>query len=100
MSGRAATHTPNRRNFPGAKFFLALGLLVGVGLVGPSGILALAQDDVDDRPPLPPTEPKRVALQEKFRIPNPKRAIFTGFKNPKTGQIQGGIEDFKPIATE
>lgn len=57
-------------------------------------------DTVDDRPPLPPTEPKRPPVAAKYRIPNQDRAIFVGRTDGKTGQRTGGIEDDKPLASE
>lgn len=104
MSGRATPRTPNRPNSRIAKCLAIAGLLAGAvlgGLLGP----ARAQDPkddplaVDEKNPLPAAEPKRAALIEKFRIKK-DRAIFAGRKDPKTGKIEGGIEDFKPVASE
>jgi hypothetical protein len=53
---------------------LLLALLVAVCALG---IGAQPPDpDIDDRPPLPPEEPKRPAVKAEFRYPNPTRRIF------------------------
>ncbi|HUR55388.1 MAG TPA: hypothetical protein VMZ71_14740, partial [Gemmataceae bacterium] len=44
--------------------------------------------DIDDRPPLPPEEPKRPAVKAQFRYPNPTRRIFDK------------IEDDAPVRSE
>src|SRR5439155_11098112 len=75
MSGRAATPTPNRSARAG-RFPLAVGLFV-VGLAAVA-TAARAQDEIDDRRPLPPAEPKRPALLAKFAIPNRDAAILQG----------------------
>jgi len=104
MSRRLAVHSLNRGNSRIAKFFLALGLFAGSVFACVANSTVRADDPdplgVDDRPPLPPTEPKRAALAVKYRIPGTKAAIFVGRKDPKTGNIDGGIQNFKPIATE
>jgi len=86
---------------------LAGGLLVVCLLVGlqappvraqPPGVPGEA-DAPDDRPPLPASEPPRVALAAKYRIPNQDRAIFFG-RQDKSGGKTGGIRDDEPLASE
>jgi len=103
MSGRATTPTPKyttRTKY--AKCFLFLGLLVGVG--GSTVIAvntAIAQDEIDDKPVLPPAEPKRQATLAKLRIPNRDSAVFIGSKDKHGAQIPNtGIVDFEPMASE
>ncbi|MBA4191605.1 MAG: hypothetical protein C0467_26805 [Planctomycetaceae bacterium] len=106
MSRRSASQSLSGWSNPRiAKSLLAIGLLACAVVAGLANTTAHAQDPdplgVDDRPPLPPTEPKRVALAAKFRIPGAgTSAIFKGRRHPVTGAIDGGIQDFKPIATE
>ncbi|MDB5311596.1 MAG: hypothetical protein JWO38_5798 [Gemmataceae bacterium] len=55
---------------------------------------------VDERPPLPPEQPKLPPVRAKYRVPDQDRAMFLGYKDPKTGTVTGGIEDEKPLASE
>ncbi|MEJ5275794.1 MAG: hypothetical protein WHU94_07795, partial [Thermogemmata sp.] len=48
---------------------------------GVLGQLGAADDPPDPRPPLPPTLPSQ---GKDYRVPNPDRAIFRGFQDPKT----------------
>lgn len=97
MSGRLVSS--NRRATRARKFVLVLGLLAAAGyfaVAQPPGSL-----EIDDRPPLPPGEPKRAALAEKLRVPNPNAAIFKGRKDDQGNLIPNtGIVDFKPVASE
>jgi hypothetical protein len=71
---------------------LCLGMLVGV-----DHRIEAGDDPPDPRPPLPPT------LQDgrkDYRVPNPDRAIFRGFLDPKSLKRTGGIVDFTPVASE
>jgi len=58
----------------------------------------MAQDPpLDPKPPLPQNEDK----QAKFEIPGKRTsAIFNGRIDPKTGNIDGGIRDYAPLASE
>ncbi len=104
MSRRLAAQSLNSSNSRIAKFFLAIGLVAASVFAGVTNLTAWADDNdplgVDDRPPLPPSEPKRAALAAKYRIPNLQTAIFRGRRDPKNGNIDGGVQNFKPIATE
>jgi hypothetical protein len=92
MAARAANQIEEYRSTRAAKFFLALGLVAGVGF-------ASAQDNIDPKSPLPPLEPTAAALAEKFRIDKNLR-IYQGSRDLKTGKRTGGIEDFTPVASE
>lgn len=61
------------------------------------GQLGATEDPPDPRPPLPPTLPSQ---GKDYRVPNPDRAIFRGFQDPKTLKRTGGIVDFTPVASE
>ncbi len=95
MSGRVATPAPNRRTTGIAKVFLALGLFAGT-----SAVLA-RQAAPDDKPPLPPSEPKRTAVAQKYQIKDKGRAIFKGHTDVKGNLIPNtGIVDFAPFVLE
>ncbi len=98
MSGRFEFHRPPTL----ARSVLAVAAMMVCGLGG----VAVAQppldapvETIDDRAPLPPSEPGRPPAAAKYRIPNPDRAIFTGTKD-RFGIPHGGIEDDKPLASE
>ncbi|MBA4063929.1 MAG: hypothetical protein C0501_09495 [Isosphaera sp.] len=109
MSGLAATNsqpTPPRtaRLAPGAVLVALAALAAAAGPpargqeTDPASKGAKA---VDARPPLPPTDPKRVELAEKLRVPQPDRAIFQGRTDAKGNQVPGtGIQDFTPFVSE
>jgi len=97
MSRRSAP-TPARRR----RAALAAAVLAACGLA--AGGAALAQptpggvETVDARPPLPPDDSKP-PLAAKYRVPEPARAMFVGTRD-KSGVLQGGIEDERPLASE
>ena len=104
MSGRlAVTLIGTCRNWPA----LAVGLLVVCMVVAIRTAPVSAQpptlppgtDIPDDRPPLPASEPARVLLGAKYRIPNQDRAIFVG-RQDRSGGKTGGIRDDEPLASE
>ncbi len=95
----------SHRIFKIAKYLPVLGLLLAAIIVcEPVSLRAQAPNEepfsLDDKRPLPPIDAKQAELREKFRIKNKDAAIFRGLKNPLTGKIEGGIEDFKPVAAE
>ncbi|MCE9564188.1 MAG: hypothetical protein K8U57_19265 [Planctomycetes bacterium] len=95
MSRQLASQSLNRRNYHIAKILLACGLFVGVVFVGM--MTTTAQDNpLDAKPPLP----QNVDKQAKFQVPNKDGAIFQGRRDPKTGNIDGGIRDYTPLASE
>jgi hypothetical protein len=100
MSGGAATPT-NRRAARTTQFFLALGLLAAAGMTGTAAQPG-QPDEIDDKPPLPATEPKRAVVAQKYQIPNRNARIFKGTLDPKTKLLvpNTGIVDFTPVATE
>lgn len=96
MSARQATQTPNRHNSRFARLLLAVGVYFGVVFAG----LAFA-DDLDNTKPLPRNDEKRAAQAAKYAIPDrASAAIFVGRYDPKTGKLEGGIQNFCPVATE
>ena len=94
MSRRVASSPVKERRAGIAKSLLILGLLT----VG--GLIATAQQPRDDTPPLPPAEPSRAIVAQKYQIPNKDRRIFQGQRDPKTLQQVGGIVDLTAIAAE
>ncbi len=67
-----------------------------------TGTALATADDLDSQSPLPPSEPKRLILAEKFRVPNSQSRIFKGTRDPKSGVVlpNTGIVDFEPVAAE
>jgi hypothetical protein len=87
-----------------AKGLVVLGAFVALVAACLSPALARQQPDdpfaLDTKQPLP-ADPKAKAAREKFLIPDRKSAaVFVGRRDPKTGKIDGGIEDYKPTASE
>ena len=99
MSGRFVFRRPPAlaRSVVAATVMLACGLGVLPATAQPPTQGSV--EAIDDRPPLPPSEPNRKPTAAKYRIPNPDRAIFTGTKD-RYGIPRGGIEDEKPLASE
>jgi hypothetical protein len=83
-----------------SRFAIARSLIVPIALIaGCAAGLAQDPDKIDDKPPIPPENPKKVQDAARFRIDKDK-AIFTGLRDPKTGVVKGGIEDNRPLASE
>jgi hypothetical protein len=98
MSPQPAPVTPIARNSQVAKLLVALGLCV-VALMA-SAAWAQDPDALDTQPPLPKNDDKQAQLAAKYAIPGrTDSAIFNGHRLPN-GEREGGIENFKPIATE
>ncbi|MFO0825217.1 MAG: hypothetical protein U0792_19210 [Gemmataceae bacterium] len=96
MSFWPTAQAPIRRNSRVAKLLLAIGMYVSVVFAG----LALADDGPDTKRPLPKTDEKRAEQAAKFAIPDrTTAAIFVGRPN-KQGDRDGGIQNFRPVATE
>lgn len=99
MSPQTARTSPTARNSFAAKFFVAIGLCA-ISLVA-GAVRAQDPDELDTQQPLPKNDDKQAQLAAKYAIPGRETsAIFGGRKNPKTGEREGGIEHFKPVATE
>lgn len=98
MSPQTAHAPQTARRSRLAKLFGAFGLCAVVLASG----LARAQDPdtLDTQPPLPKNDDKQAQLAAKYAIPGRNdSAIFKGRPLPNGGR-EGGIEHFKPIATE
>jgi hypothetical protein len=94
MSVRFANNVKSR---DWAGMLLALVVFVGLAAGSPPLESSLA-DKVDDKPPIP-QDIKQAQDAARFRL-NKELVIFTGFRDPKTGVVQGGIEDDRPLASE
>ncbi len=93
-----------RTRFRGTSRNLIRGFVLAVACACVAGLPASAvqppaPDDVDDRQPLPPDEPVRPAVAQRYQIPDPDRMIFRGARG-KFGEQIGGIQDDKPLASE
>jgi hypothetical protein len=83
------------QTFP--RFVVGMAVLWLSMLVGLDHRLQAEDDPLDPRPPLPPTQQ---SSSKDYRVPNPDRALFRGFLDPKTMKRTGGIVDFTPVASE
>lgn len=90
MSGRSGTHHnsgSNARPWLGAGLVTACALLVGL-IPGAAAQQPDGAENLDDRRPLPPKEPKRPSVVAKFRFPGAQSPLYST------------IEDNQPVRSE